>query len=184
MAVLWMKGLPYPKLISLQLRRARQERERKLAATLNSATVTEAQRARLEQPVDVDAIVRRTFDMIEDEIRFQYVQLGKAYVDVLKFALTENNMARLSAGIFDFPVALELGVATRTGWSFMKLGLSRISASALEPQFRSYDPNMNLNAARRWLAGAPLDDFKLNPIIIQEIRRLGLVPARAAAETT
>ncbi|WP_454852254.1 DEAD/DEAH box helicase [Rhizobium binxianense] len=180
MAVLWMKGVPYPKLISLQLRRARQLREKKLAqALLNADDLTPKQRGNLERPVDVDATIRRTFDMIEDEVRFQYVQLGKAYVDVLKFALTENNMARLAAKIFDFPVALELGVATRSGWSFMELGLSRISASALEPHFRKHDPNMNVGAARRWLADAPLADFKLNPIIIEEIRRLGLVSEAA-----
>lgn len=180
MAVLWMKGVPYPKLISHQLRRARQLREKKLAhALLNSESLSPTQRANLEREVDVDSTIRRTFDMIEDEVRFQYVQLGKAYVDVLKFALLENNMARLAAKIFDFPVALELGVATRSGWSFMELGLSRISASALEPHFRKDDRNMNVSAARRWLADAPLGDFKLNPIIIEEIRRLGLVPEAA-----
>lgn len=185
MAVLWMKGIPYPRLISLQLRRARRLRERKLAQALhNFDNLSPTQRANLERDIDVDSTIRRTFDMIEDEVRFQYVQLGKAYVDVLKVALIENNMTRLAAKIFDFPVALELGVSTRSGWSFMELGLSRISASALEPHFRKHDQNMNVSAARKWLSEAPLEQYKLNPIIVEEIRRLGLntVPAHTMPE--
>ncbi len=180
MAVRWMKGVPYPKLISQQIRRARQARAKKIAtALLDPSGLTDKQRANIERPVDVDSTIRRTFDMIEDEVRFQYVQLGKAYVDILKFALTENNMTRLVSKIFDFPVALELGVATRSGWSFMELGLSRISASALEPHFRLHDQNMSVNAARKWLAAAPLETYDLNPIIIAEIDRLGLRPQTA-----
>ncbi|TBC65033.1 DEAD/DEAH box helicase [Rhizobium ruizarguesonis] len=178
-AVLWMKGIPYPRLISLQLKRARAERTRRLSSQLNSGKLTEAQRARLEAPVDVDGIVRRTFDMIEDEIRFQYVQLGKAYVDLLRFALQENNLMRLFRKIFNFPVALELGVATKPGWSFMELGLSRISAAALELHFK--DPDATAEAARRWLAKAPLDELRLSPIILAEIQRLGLSAGPAAS---
>ncbi len=179
MAVRWMKGVPYPSLISLQLKRARQEKAKRLSASLNSGTVSAAQQARLREPVNVDAIVRRTFDMIEDEVRFQYVQLGKAYIDVLRFALIENNLTRLSGKIFNFPVALELGVATKAGWSFMELGLSRISAAALEGHFK--DSNATVEAARRWLASAPLDDLRLSPIIIGEIQRMGLSPALPAS---
>ncbi len=87
--------------------------------------------------------------MIEDVLRFQYVQLGKAYIDILNLALRETGNAARIAEIFDFPLALELGVATKSGWSFMELGLSRIAASALEPNF----PNSNLSVqdARSWL---------------------------------
>ncbi len=172
MAVRWMKGVPYPSLISLQLKRARRDKAKRLFESLNSGTVSAAQQARLREPVDVDAIVRRTFDMIEDEVRFQYVQLGKAYVDVLRLALIENNLTRLTGKIFNFPVALELGVATKAGWSFMELGLSRISAAALEGHFK--EPNANAESARKWLANAPLEDLRLSPIIVREIERLGL----------
>ncbi|TAZ42055.1 DEAD/DEAH box helicase [Rhizobium ruizarguesonis] len=172
MAVRWMKGVPYPSLISLQLKRARREKAKRLSESLNSGTVSARQQARLREPVDVDAIVRRTFDMIEDEVRFQYVQLGKAYVDLLRAALIENNLTRLTGKIFNFPVALELGVATKAGWSFMELGLSRISAAALESHFK--ETNATVKSAREWLATTRLADLRLSPIIVSEITRLGL----------
>ncbi|MDX0221126.1 hypothetical protein GOC40_24590 [Sinorhizobium meliloti] len=174
-AVKWMKGVPYPALISTEIRRANVRRTKALAQATLSGGLSRRRRASLEAPVDINAVVRRVFDRIEDEVRFQYVQLGKAYVDILRFALSENKMVELSERIFEFPVALELGIATRSGWSFMELGLSRISAAALQAQFP--DTNLNVENARKWLAEAPLEQFNLNPIILDEVKRLGLTAA-------
>ncbi len=57
----------------------------------------------------------------------------------------------------------------------MELGLSRISAAALQAQFP--DTNLNVENARKWLAAAPLEQFNLNPIILDEVKRLGLTAA-------
>ncbi len=174
-AVKWMKGVPYPALISTEIRRANVRRTKALAQATLSGGLSRRRRASLEAPVNINAVVRRVFDRIEDEVRFQYVQLGKAYVDILRFALSESKMVSLSERIFEFPVALELGIATRSGWSFMELGLSRISAAALQAQFP--DTNLNVENARKWLAGAPLEQLNLNPIILDEVKRLRLAAA-------
>jgi hypothetical protein len=115
--------------------------------------------------------------LIEDVIRFQYVQLGKAYVDVLSHALRHCGRDERVKEIFDFPLALELGVSTRSGWSFMELGLSRIAAAALEPHF----PNSELGVAeaRAWLRDLDVAPLRLSQVIMDEIQSLGLVRAAA-----
>lgn len=134
-------------------------------------------RIRDPKPVDVNSVIRKQFDMIEDVIRFQYVQLGNAYMDILKLALIEQGHEKRLAELYPFPLALELGIATQSGWSFMELGLSRIAASALEPHF----PNSSLTAqqAREWLQGVDITTLRLNPVIIDELRKLKLVGVAA-----
>lgn len=176
-AVDWMTGLPYPALLAIAVNKAEERRAQKIAD--NAALKLENPNARVRNPkeIDVNSIVRKEFDMIEDVLRFQYVQLGKAYIDLLNLALQKTGHTDRIAEIFDFPLALELGVATRSGWSFMELGLSRIAASALEPSF----PNSNLSVqeARDWLAGVDVATLRLSPIIVEELRKLNLNPEAA-----
>jgi len=89
--------------------------------------------------------------LIEKVVRFQFVQLGKAYPDLLRLALTltqTGNEARVSE-MFDFALALEMGISTRSGTAFVELGISRIAASVLENLFP--DSNLNTTAAREAL---------------------------------
>ncbi len=172
-AVDWMKGLPYPALLAIAVRKAEEKRAKKMAE--NEAAKTANPNARVQTPrqVDINGIIRREFDMIEDVLRFQYVQLGKAYIDILNLALRETGNDARIAEVFDFPLALELGVATKSGWSFMELGLSRIAASALEPNF----PNSNLSVqdARSWLSTIDIRDLGLSPVIVEELKKLNLI---------
>lgn len=179
-AVDWMKGLPYPALLSIAVKKAEDRRAKKIADNEAEKVGNSATKVKTPREVDVNAIIRREFEMIEDVLRFQYVQLGTAYIDILNLALRETGNAVRIAEIFDFPRALELGVATRSGWSFMELGLSRIAASALEPNF----PNSSLSVhdARAWLAGLAAVDVRrlgLSPVIVEELKKLNLVPLAA-----
>ncbi|CAJ1240036.1 hypothetical protein JRT27AECX_JRT27AEC_00615 [Escherichia coli] len=63
----------------------------------------------------MDRAVREVFDFVEDNLRFKYVQLGKAYIDLLRQALIENNQEKKSEEIYDFPLSLELGVSSIAG---------------------------------------------------------------------
>ncbi len=76
------------------------------------------------------------------------------------------------AEVYDFALALELGVSTDTGTSFVELGLSRIAASALENLF----PRSSISVAEARQALRTLDVVtnKLSPIIVAELDRLGL----------
>ncbi|MDN8705109.1 hypothetical protein Q0N28_15010, partial [Staphylococcus aureus] len=64
MALNWMRGKSLPEIISLSIKKKKEK---------NST-----------RPVNVDRAVREVFDFVEDNLRFKYVQLGKAYIDLLR----------------------------------------------------------------------------------------------------
>ncbi|UVV70950.1 DEAD/DEAH box helicase [Brucella anthropi] len=168
-ALMWMKGMAYPAIISIAIRRKRKTIEKQAEEYRNG------ERSRPPRKMDVNTEVRKVFDLIEDVIRFQFVQLGKAYVELLVIALKQTDHQHRIADIFDFPLALELGVATKSGFSFMELGLSRIAASTLE----SIYPNTALTVveARQWLAEETAESLKVGKVILDELRKLKLIAA-------
>ena len=110
-------------------------------------------------------------------LRFKYVQLGRAYVDLLSYAFREAGRTNEARSVYDFPLALELGVATAAGQAFIELGLSRISAATLEPLIP--DSKASVERARQWLSGLKYGDFKLSRVIWDELSRKGLVTTAA-----
>ncbi|HCF3086496.1 TPA: DEAD/DEAH box helicase [Pseudomonas aeruginosa] len=165
LAIQWMKGVPYPVILKYWVQRARLAEAR--AAEKAVATST-----RPKRPKTVDALIREAFDLIEDVVRFRFVQLGKAYRDLLVLALQEKGLQKHIPDVYDFALALELGVSTETGTAFVELGLSRIAASALEDLFPS--SSMTVMEVRQALRTLDVVANKLSPIIIGELDRLGL----------
>lgn len=175
LAVSWMRGLPYPVILSGAIKNAKnrvdEDNEKKRIKKLEDPK----SRVRQSKPVEASKVIRDVFENIEDVVRFQFVQFGKAYIDLLTLALVEVGRGDLIPTIFDFSLALELGVATTSGKSFVELGLSRIAASALE----SIYPNSNLSVseARKWLSQLDLKTVQLSSIIVDEMTRLKLIAA-------
>lgn len=165
LAIQWMKGMPYPVILKYWVKRARQAEER-------DAQKAVARGVRRKSPRTVDALIREAFDLIEDVVRFRFVQLGKAYRDLLVLALQEKGLQKHIPEVYDFALALELGVSTETGTAFVELGLSRIAASALENLFPS--SSMTAVEARQALRTLDVVANKLSPIIVDELDRLGL----------
>lgn len=150
----WMRGAPLPVLIGKSIELAQKNRK-------------------TNREVNVDTHVRSTFEFVEDKLRFEYVQLGKAYVDLLRFALRERKLEVEANSVFDFPLALELGVSSVAGQAFIELGLSRVTASLLQDLIP--DSNPTLARAKSWLASLKTEDLKLSKIISQELVQKGLV---------
>lgn len=150
----WMRGAPLPFLIGKSIELAQKNKK-------------------TNREVNVDTHVRGTFDFVEDKLRFEYVQLGKAYVDLLRFALHEQKFEAEANSVFDFPLALELGVSSVAGQAFIELGLSRVTASLLQDLIP--DSNPTLARAKSWLASLRTEDLKLSKIIFQELVQKGLV---------
>jgi len=148
-ALLWMKGVPYPVLISKWV---------KYKSKISGA------------PTNVDSLIRGAFDFIEDELRFKWVQHSRAYVDVLKHVLVLGNRSDLLVGIYDFSLALELGVSSKSARSFIELGLSRITASVLASLFP--DSRLSTDDALATLAKLDLALLKESPIVVREIEEL------------
>lgn len=173
LAIPWMKGVPYPEILSKAIRRERDNYERKIKAREGQG------RARKLKYPDANKIIKDAFDIIEDVVRFQFVQLGKAYIDLLLLALRDEGREDMVGAIFDFSMALELGIATESGKAYVELGLSRIAASALEKQY----PNtrLSISQAREWLWNLNIAELNLSAVIVDEIRRLGLLKPEAVA---
>lgn len=175
LAIQWMKGTPYPRILSYWVKRARAAEERR---GQNAATTDGKPRSRPRKPKTVDAHIREAFNLIEDVVRFRFVQLGKAYCDLLVHAFREKGLHDRISEVYDFALALELGVSTATGTAFVELGLSRIAASALEDLFPS--SSMTAAEARQALRVLDVVTNKLSPIIVAELDRLGLREPLAA----
>jgi hypothetical protein len=178
-AVMWMEGQPYPVILSGAVKSAKRRFLRDQKAYEELLKKEPFTRKRPPRPPSVNDVIHETFDLIEDVIRFRYVQLGKAYYDILVLALQQCGMDQRIPEIFDFALALELGVSTRSGWSFMELGLSRIAATALEHQFP--DSDMSVAKAREWLQNEDLSALRLGPIVLAELVRLGLASPQTIA---
>ena len=173
LAIPWMRGVPYPVILKKWIASTRKREEKKLAAFHDAVRDGVQGKRRRPKPASVDTLIRQAFALIEDAVRFQFVQLGKAYVDLLALALRERGLEARVTEIFDFSLALELGVATKTSTSFIELGLSRISAATLGEMFP--DSALTTSTARQALLKLDVVAGKLSPIIVAELQRLRLV---------
>lgn len=173
LAVDWMKGIPYPEMLGRWISRRRKSEQKKAEQALSDGEIPAKEKT-------LDALIRDAFDLIEETVRFQFVQLGKAYRDLLIQALRQTENADLVPKIFDFALALELGISSKTGTAYVELGLSRIAASALE-RLSPTDGPLTVEAARQVLRELNVENAKLSPIIITELLRLGLISSEAAS---
>ena len=148
----WMRGKPLPQLIKEKIKYEGKDEG---------------------SVVNIDSEVRNIFDFVEQILRFKYVQLGKAYIDLLKYALEEAGEHEAAKSIYNFPLALELGVCSVAGQAFIELGLSRITAAVLENLIP--DSNPTVEKAKSWLQGLNGNEFNLSQVIVDELKRKELV---------
>ena len=96
--------------------------------------------------------------------------MGKAYIDILTHVMVENGLSHRVQEIFDFSLALELGVSTTAGRAFLELGLSRIAAAELQRIVP--DSDLDVAAARRLIIGFDHTPYSLSQVIVDEIARV------------
>ncbi len=150
-ALPWMKGDPYPKMLSRWVRSDKMKDK-----PLNTA-------------------IREGFTFFETTIRFVLVQAGKAYLDVLESVLQSSGQEAWLPRMFDFALALELGVASTSGMAFLELGISRITAVALSQLIP--DSDLTPQRARELLGNLDIIAVNLSKVIADELFRLKLIPA-------
>lgn len=143
--------------------------KKKVAQQANQRPLTQAA---------IDGAIRDMFTLIEQTIRFKLVQWAKAYVDLLKYALVQEGLDEMVAQVYDFSLALELGVSTRTGRSLVEFGLSRITAAAMASLIT--DSSLSPDQVRGWFSQQPASLIqKLSPLVVAELRERGLVSVDA-----
>lgn len=116
------------------------------------------------------ALIRRAMELVEQVARFKAPKYFSAYVDVLHIYLKEINRSDLIDGDLDIGTQLEFGVSTKTLWSLMELGLSRMSAVALFEKIAM--DNLGKEECISWVVDREreLDGMDMPEIIIREIR--------------
>lgn len=162
-ALKWMRGAPIAQLVSEHV-----------SFGARSKSSRDSQKA-------TDTAIRGVFELIEQTIRFKLVQWGKAYVDLLKYALEKEGRPELIRNVYDFSLALELGVSSATGRSLVELGLSRISAASIAALI--LDSAMTASDVRAWLRRQPEDLLQLSPVILTELREKGLLGGEESLAT-
>ncbi|UDM51954.1 DEAD/DEAH box helicase [Cupriavidus sp. MP-37] len=159
-ALKWMRGEPLTRLVAE-------------AVKYKHGMAQKSGRKAPSQAV-IDGAIRDMFALIEKTIRFTLVQWAKAYVDLLKFALKQEGMEDLANQVYDFSLALELGVSTNTGRSLVEFGLSRITAAALASLIT--DSSLTPEQVREWFAKQPEPLLsQLSPLVTAELRERGLI---------
>lgn len=167
-ALSWMRGDPLTKLV-------------RDAVKYRVSVAKQVPRLKPEQAV-VDAAIREMFTLIEQTIRFKLVQWAKAYVDLLKFALEAEGRPEMVAQVYDFSLALELGVSTKTGRSLVEFGLSRITASAIAALIT--DSSLPPDKVKAWIGAQPPEMLsKLSGLILAELRAKELLGSELEDDT-
>jgi hypothetical protein len=169
-ALTWMRGKPLTQLVNE-------------AVKYKLTSSKQANKSKPDQEV-IDGAIRSLFELIEQTIRFRLVQWAKAYVDLLRFALVEEGRPELVKQVYDFSLALELGVSTTTGRSLVEFGLSRITASAISTLIT--DSSLTPEKVKAWLRSQPEELLsQLSNVILAELRAKDLLaPEKEEPQST
>lgn len=154
MALRWMRGDPLPMLIGDAIVYKRRE-----APNTKTASV-----------------IRNVLREVERDLRFRYVKFVNCYLLLLSHALTETGYDEEVRRIPPLTMFLEMGASSPVMLSLMALGLSRISAKAIADKIGRKD--LNVAATQKWLRGRNLHALDISPVVIAEVQRLQLNPAR------
>jgi superfamily II DNA/RNA helicase len=164
-ALKWMRGEPLTQLVAEAVR--------------FRLSVSKKPTSRKTDQAIIDDAIRDMFGLVEQIIRFKLVQWAKAYVDLLRFVLTEAGREDLVSQVYDFSLALELGVSSETGRSLVEFGLSRITASAIAALIT--DSSLKPNEVKAWIREQPEALLvQLSGLVVAELRAKGLLEPTAS----
>lgn len=166
-ALSWMRGEPLTQLVRESVK-------------YHLKKASDASKRNRKQAI-IDAAIRNMFSLIEQTIRFRLVQWAKAYVDLLRFVLAEAGRSDLIGQVYDFSLALELGISTETGRSLVELGLSRITASVIASLIT--DSSLTPEQVKEWIRSQPsVHLLQLSSLVIAELRAKQLLAPEAELE--
>jgi len=180
-AVRWMEGKPYPVILNYEIESKESAIQKKRDFESMYVRTNSDYKAKRIADINPSKVIKDTFDTIEDVIRFQLVQMGKAYIDILTHVLIASGLSQRVPEIFDFSLALELGVSTTTGQAFLELGLSRIAAAELQKVVP--DSDLDVAAARKLIIEFDHTPFSLSQVIVDEIAKVRATINSAVTDT-
>jgi len=120
----------------------------------------------------INKSIRETLEIIEKKIRFEYVVLTGAYLDILKLVIEEREMDYDIETIPNLPLHLECGSADPLVINLMSLGLSRLTSLKLKKSnlFSCDEPTATncFNALKK----IDIENLDIPSICQQEIKTL------------
>lgn len=148
LALRWMRGEPLPVIIDDSIKYHKKQGRKRSNST----------------------VIREVLTEIESTLRFKYVNLLSCYGAVLKEALIDSGHAEYVAKIPALTLYLELGAASQTMIQFISLGLSRHTANIISGLTINRD--MDIEAAKNFLARLDPETVSLSPYVANELRRV------------
>jgi superfamily II DNA/RNA helicase len=124
-------------------------------------------RASFYKTEKIDETIRKTLDLVEKELRFNYVRTFGCYAALLEVAFRMNGLTELQKSLPSIALYLEVGASDKTMISFIALGLSRLAAKRLT----NICPVKTLNVAdaKAWLLRQDLEILGFSQYIRREV---------------
>jgi superfamily II DNA/RNA helicase len=124
-------------------------------------------RASMYQTQKIDKHIRDTLDLVERELRFNYVRAFSCYSILLKEAFKKEKLSDLEASIPSIPLYLEIGASDKTMVSLISLGLSRLAAKRLTNicPVKSF----TVAEAKAWLLRQDIEMLGFSRHIVREV---------------
>ncbi|MER8775179.1 DEAD/DEAH box helicase [Mesorhizobium sp. M0915] len=115
----------------------------------------------------IDTTIRSTLDLVEQELRFNYVRAFGCYNALLSEALKVSGHGELCKSMPSIALYLEIGASDKTMISFIALGLSRLAAKNLT----NICPikTLDVKNARAWLSRQDLEILGFSTYIRSEV---------------
>jgi hypothetical protein len=128
------------------------------------------------RPFKLPELIRSTMELVEQIARFKAPKYFSAYMDVLHLYLRESGREDLVEEGLDIGTQLEFGVSSKTLFSLMELGLSRMSAVALYEKIARDD--LTKENCVDWIAErvSQLQAMDIPVVIIREVRDILMLP--------
>jgi superfamily II DNA/RNA helicase len=124
-------------------------------------------RAAYYKDENINVTIRQTLDLVEKELRFNYVRVFGCYASLLSLALKNKGLEDMRKSLPSIALYLEVGASDKTMISFIALGLSRLAAKRLT----NICPikTFNVEEARVWLLRQDLEVLGFSKYIRREV---------------
>ena len=122
------------------------------------------------KPYKLPQLIRDTMGLVEQTARFRAPKYFSAYIDILNMHLREIGRVDLIDQSLDIGTQLEFGMSSRTLFSLMELGLSRMSAVSLYEKIARDD--LSKEGCLAWAAEreSQFEGMDIPTIILREVR--------------
>lgn len=132
------------------------------------------------RPFKLPQLIRGTMELVEQIARFKAPKYLSAYMDVLNMHLREIGREDLIEEGLDIGTKLEFGISSKTLFSLMELGLSRMSAVALYEKIARDD--LSKEECLAWIAErmSQFQTMDIPAIIVREVRECLSLPSDLA----